>query len=109
MAGVLAALGDDGRRFAFTISADDVALTKPDPMPYTEAASRFGVPAGRLVVFEDSPTGIRSAVGSGALVFAVPHTGGAQVAGGVRVLHSLTEASYDVIRVAVSESGVPSR
>ena len=106
MSAVLDALGTDAQRFSFTVSADDVPETKPHPAPYLLAAAQFGVAPEHLVVFEDSPTGIHSAVASGAVVFAVPHTGHAQMPAGVRVLRSLTEASYEVIEAAVRHPDV---
>lgn len=59
--------------FAFTISADDVARTKPFPDPYLEAAERMQVDPHDCVVFEDSPTGISSADQAGCAVVAIPH------------------------------------
>lgn len=103
---VLAALGDDATRFAFTISADDVAATKPDPEPYLEAARRFGCAPADLVVFEDSPTGTTSAVASGAFVFAVPHVGGIIAAPRLRVLGSLAGVTAADV-VAMRDAVVP--
>lgn len=74
--GVLKALGTGGQSFAFTISAEDVSMTKPAPDPYLEAARRFGCTPAELLVFEDSPTGTQAALTSGAMVIAVPHVGG---------------------------------
>ena len=59
--------------FKFTISADDVARTKPFPDPYLHAAKVLGVDIEQSLIFEDSPTGITAAVASGAFVVAVPH------------------------------------
>lgn len=101
MAAVLAALGTDADRFNFTVSADDVVRTKPDPMPYLEAAARFGIAPGQLVVFEDSGTGIRSAVDSGAIVYAVPHTKDVNCVGVFQMLTSLHEISCDELMPAM--------
>ena len=38
---------------------------KPDPEPYLEGLRRLGADAATSIAFEDSPTGIRSAVGAG--------------------------------------------
>lgn len=56
-----------------TITADDPRLLrgKPHPDPFLLAASCLGFPATRCVVFEDSPSGIRAGVASGATVIAV--------------------------------------
>jgi HAD superfamily hydrolase (TIGR01509 family) len=56
-----------------TITASDprVLRGKPHPDPFLLAASLLGFPATRCVVFEDSPSGIRAGVASGAVVIAV--------------------------------------
>ncbi|PIL22378.1 hypothetical protein GSI_15066 [Ganoderma sinense ZZ0214-1] len=58
---------------AITITADDKRLKagKPAPDPFLLAASELGYAAQRCVVFEDSPSGIRAGVASGAIVVAV--------------------------------------
>jgi HAD superfamily hydrolase (TIGR01509 family) len=67
---MLAAIGLTGR-FGTIIAAGDVPRGKPDPMPYAEAARRLGVDAGDAVVFEDSPSGVRSGAGAGATVVGI--------------------------------------
>ena len=56
-----------------TITADDERLKagKPAPDPFLLAASCLGYPADKCVVFEDSPSGIKAGVASGATVIAV--------------------------------------
>ncbi|KAJ8079965.1 hypothetical protein PM082_016791 [Marasmius tenuissimus] len=56
-----------------TITADDKRLKagKPAPDPFLLAADCLGFDAKRCVVFEDSPSGIRAGVASGATVIAV--------------------------------------
>ncbi|KAH8106669.1 HAD-like protein [Phellopilus nigrolimitatus] len=56
-----------------TITADDKRLKagKPAPDPFLLAASCLGFDAKGCVVFEDSPSGIRAGVASGATVIAV--------------------------------------
>lgn len=58
---------------AVTITADDrrLAAGKPAPDPFLLAASCLGFSAHTCVVFEDSPSGIRAGVASGATVIAV--------------------------------------
>ena len=58
---------------AVTITADDKRLKagKPAPDPFLLAAKELGFDAKRCVVFEDSPSGIRAGVASGATVIAV--------------------------------------
>lgn len=56
-----------------TITADDKRLKagKPAPDPFLLAAKCLGYDATKCVVFEDSPSGIRAGVASGATVIAV--------------------------------------
>ena len=56
-----------------TITADDKRLKagKPAPDPFLLAAKELGFDATKCVVFEDSPSGIRAGVASGATVIAV--------------------------------------
>lgn len=56
-----------------TITADDKRLKagKPAPDPFLLAADCLGFDAKKCVVFEDSPSGIRAGVASGATVIAV--------------------------------------
>ncbi|KAJ4479157.1 HAD-like protein [Lentinula aciculospora] len=56
-----------------TITADDKRLKagKPAPDPFLLAAKCLGFDAQKCVVFEDSPSGIRAGVASGAIVIAV--------------------------------------
>lgn len=48
------------------VERDDVARGKPFPDPYLLAAERLAMPAGKTVVFEDSRSGVTSAVSAGA-------------------------------------------
>jgi HAD superfamily hydrolase (TIGR01509 family) len=84
--------------FQFSISADDVARTKPFPDPYIEAAQRMGVPTTSCVVFEDSLTGIASAKSAGCAVVAVPHYVEVALAPKVRVVTSLEEVTLDFLQ-----------
>ncbi|KAF7987027.1 hypothetical protein HWV62_137 [Athelia sp. TMB] len=56
-----------------TITADDKRLKngKPFPDPFLLAARELGFDCARTIVFEDSPSGIRAGVASGATVIAV--------------------------------------
>jgi HAD superfamily hydrolase (TIGR01509 family) len=59
--------------FQALVCGDEVRHGKPDPEPYLLAAARLGVPAGRCLAIEDSPSGIASAEAAGCLVVAVPN------------------------------------
>jgi HAD superfamily hydrolase (TIGR01509 family) len=59
--------------FAFVLTAEDVTRGKPDPQIYRLAAERFGMPAGSILVLEDSPAGVAAAKGAGAIAVGIPH------------------------------------
>ncbi|SDJ43663.1 HAD family hydrolase [Aliiruegeria lutimaris] len=61
---VLAALGI-ADRFDTLVIGDECVRGKPDPEPYLEGLRRLNADAAVSLAFEDSPTGIRSAVGAG--------------------------------------------
>jgi HAD superfamily hydrolase (TIGR01509 family) len=58
--------------FDAVVVGDEVKAPKPDPEPYLTAARLLGVPITDCVAIEDSPTGVASALASGAAVLAVP-------------------------------------
>ena len=61
---VLGAVGLWGR-FERVFSATEVPRGKPAPDLFLHAAASLGVPAGRCLVIEDSPAGVRAAVAAG--------------------------------------------
>lgn len=61
---VLAALGLT-ERFDTLVIGSECARAKPDPAPYLEGLRRLGASADVSLAFEDSPSGIRSAVAAG--------------------------------------------
>jgi HAD superfamily hydrolase (TIGR01509 family) len=70
---VEAALDTLGREnFDVVVCGDEVTMPKPDPEPYRAAATLLGVRIEDCIAIEDSPTGVASAVASGAVVLAVP-------------------------------------
>ncbi len=60
-------------RVDFVITAEDVARGKPFPDIYLAAAQRMSIDVGRMLVLEDSPTGTKAGVSSGAYVVSVPN------------------------------------
>ena len=48
--------------FDFMLIAGELPRSKPDPLPYITALERLAVSAAAAIVFEDSKTGIQSAV-----------------------------------------------
>ena len=61
------------RRFAATVSSEEVPSGKPAPEVYLEAARRLEVAAERCAAVEDSENGIRSAKAAGMRVVAIPN------------------------------------
>jgi HAD superfamily hydrolase (TIGR01509 family) len=59
--------------FDIVVAGDDVDNPKPHPEPYLQAAALLDVDIADVVVIEDSPTGVRAGLASGALTLAVPH------------------------------------
>lgn len=56
------------------VSADDVALGKPNPAPYLKGAELLGLSPQDCVVVEDAPSGLKAAVAAGMQSFGVPTT-----------------------------------
>ena len=84
------------------ITADDVIRGKPDPEPYLAGARLLGFAPGQCLVFEDAPSGIRSAKAAGMIAIGVPTTYQAE---------ELTEAntivpSLQAVVVTVSPRGL---
>ena len=75
--------------FDVVVCGDEVSMPKPDPEPYRAAARLLGVPIEDCVAVEDSPTGVASAVASGAAVLAVPAELELPETDGVHLLSSL--------------------
>ena len=62
----------DFEAFDVIVAGDDSSRPKPFPDPYLQACAALGVAPHETVAIEDSPTGVRSAVASGAAVIGVP-------------------------------------
>lgn len=58
--------------FVVVHSAEDEPTGKPDPAVYRTTARQLSVPAGKCLAFEDSPAGVRAALGAGMGCVAVP-------------------------------------
>lgn len=83
--------------FSFTISADDVERTKPFPDPYLLAAKRMNESPNECVVFEDSLTGVSSALDAGCSVIAVPHYVDVIDSQRVRVIQTLEKVDSQML------------
>jgi phosphoglycolate phosphatase len=89
---VLGALGLDP---PLLVLAEEVGRGKPDPLPYQVALKRLGVAPEEALAFEDSPSGVKSAVGAGLPTYALltGHPQEALLAAGARgVLRDFWEA-----------------
>ena len=93
---VLDNLGHD--LFPFSISADDVTRTKPDPEGYLKAAAMSGSEISDCLIFEDSLTGMNAAIASGAYLIGVPHLVSIDESERVRVIKSLEQLSYSKLQ-----------
>jgi HAD superfamily hydrolase (TIGR01509 family) len=51
--------------FSAIVSADDVAVSKPDPETYLKLAGMLNVAPSECVVFEDAPKGVEAAANAG--------------------------------------------
>lgn len=63
----------DFEAFDVIVAGDDVENPKPHPEPYLHAAALLDIDIADAVVIEDSPTGLRAGIASGAVVLGVPH------------------------------------
>ncbi|MFF6868303.1 HAD family hydrolase [Streptomyces sp. NPDC090109] len=93
--------------FAFTLSADDTARTKPHPDPYRTAARRLGVPVEACVAVEDSPDGTASADAAGCVVLVVPSLLPVEPGPGRVFAESLEEVSLATLRGHVRHGRSP--
>ena len=93
---VLDNLGHD--LFPFSMSADDVTRTKPDPEGYLKAAAMSGSEISNCLIFEDSLTGMNAAIASGAYLIGVPHLVSIDESERVRVIKSLEQLSYSKLQ-----------
>ncbi|UBF28427.1 HAD family phosphatase [Kovacikia minuta CCNUW1] len=65
--------------FDQVVIAESLGVGKPDPAPYRHALKRFGLVPAQAVAFEDSPSGVRSAVGAGIPTVGIASTQDPQV------------------------------
>ncbi|MGC4750198.1 HAD family hydrolase [Micromonospora sp. DT201] len=94
-------LGRDN--FDTVVCGDEVVAAKPHPEPYLTAARLLGVPIERCVAIEDSPTGVASALASGAAVLAVPAEVPLPSTVGVHQLESLTGVDLELLSALLAD------
>ncbi|HCI47255.1 MAG TPA: hypothetical protein DFI00_08170 [Rhodospirillaceae bacterium] len=61
----IAQLQEFERHLKFRFTAGDVSAPKPDPEGYKKGAARLGIPKSRIVVLEDSKSGVEAAHAAG--------------------------------------------
>jgi beta-phosphoglucomutase-like phosphatase (HAD superfamily) len=69
-----------GATIPVSVAAEEVPSPKPAPDLYLRACWMLGVPPGRALAFEDSPTGLRSAAAAGLRTVGVPGLAGLELA-----------------------------
>lgn len=99
MNAVLAHVKEDfgASMFTTTVSANDVAKTKPDPEPYLLACRRLDVNPRDAVVLEDSPTGVKAGMAAGCTVIAVPDMATVEPREGLRIIKSLADIDLEYL------------
>lgn len=60
--------------FATVVLGDDLPMGKPHPLPYQEALRQFDIAPAEAIAFEDSPSGLRSAVAAGIFTVGIAST-----------------------------------
>ena len=84
------------------ICAEDVAVGKPSPEGYLQAAAALGFDAAQCVVVEDAPAGIAAGLAAGARVLAVTTTHTADQVASADVI----VADLSCLRVTSTDDGV---
>jgi beta-phosphoglucomutase len=86
--------------FQAVIHAEDVEKGKPDPEVFFKVADKLGVAYSNCLVFEDSPTGARTALNAGmkAIILTTTHPA-AEFEGIASVLHCLPDyTGVDILK-----------
>lgn len=86
-------------RFRVIVSVDEVSVGKPQPEIFLLAAKRLGLPPQRLIVFEDTISGVEAANRAGMFCVAIAGTFERErLAGARRVIGGLCEVNLSVLR-----------
>jgi HAD superfamily hydrolase (TIGR01509 family) len=94
--------------FEHIVAGDDVEQPKPHPEPYLKAAGLLGIGIGDAVVIEDSITGVRAGVASGAVTLGVPHMVPLDGAGAHALLPTLEDrTAQDIIDLYAGVKAAP--
>ncbi|HEY9748798.1 MAG TPA: HAD-IA family hydrolase [Allocoleopsis sp.] len=92
--------------FKTVIISDEIGIGKPDPAPYNIALERLGVAPENAIAFEDSPSGIRSAVAAGIPTVGIASTHNPQMLydlGAMLVIPDFTDEQLWALLKAPSE------
>lgn len=86
--------------FDYTVFGDEVSQSKPHPEIYETVLAHFGVSADDAVAIEDSPSGLKSALGAGLRVYYVPEVEMdlSDVEGEFTKYDSLAEVKREIVR-----------
>jgi HAD superfamily hydrolase (TIGR01509 family) len=79
-------------QFDVVVSGHDVAAPKPAPDAYLAACQQLGIDAdAKVIVLEDSPTGVAAGLAAGLTVIGVPSLAGIELDQAHEIFASLTE------------------
>lgn len=91
--------------FDVTVCGDEVKYAKPHPYPYLQAAKLLGVDPVACMAFEDSVSGTRAALESGALTVVTPGVNPPAFDHRVIYLSDLTVVNHSWLKDSWSKSG----
>lgn len=77
--------------FATIVISEHLPQGKPHPLPYQTGLKNLGIAANETLVFEDSPSGIRSAVGAGILTIGITTTHSPQTLRQAGAAHTIAD------------------
>jgi beta-phosphoglucomutase len=95
--------------FARVVTGDEVAIGKPHPEIFLQAAAHLGVHQAESVVFEDSISGVQAAKAAGMKCVGIGHRRHASAllqAGAGRVLPDLSGISWIEVQKLLARSGM---
>lgn len=93
-------------RFRVVVTAEDVAVSKPDPESYHRAVRELGIRPAECIVVEDTPAGIAAARGAGLRVIGVTTTHAAKdLDGADRIVPSISHLSHEMLASVLGAAG----
>jgi HAD superfamily hydrolase (TIGR01509 family) len=91
--------------FRFYLDASNVKKGKPDPEIYLRSIEKLGLPPRNCFIFEDSHSGIKAAIGSGARVIGVSSTHEpAELNGVEKVIPDFTGIKFEDLRSIIDKN-----